>query len=273
MVLRRIDITSFLILFPSAAAFVISAPLHQLQGQPHLGPQVVQVHAVSRAPAPMSSLKAIALPASLLSYDALLGFASWGLILMYNILSKQFTAAWSSQNAEARAVWTRYILEKGDYILGVQTLRNALTSASFFSTACFTTLSLLVSISLQGNLNPLSVVKYSITCVLLVSAALSYLQSVRYMNTCAFLFQVANDQRDETCSRGTVMLLMVLSQNCWSAGERLLYLLVPSAMWLVGGGAAMLALTMFLLPVLYYKDLPAPTNLLKEDEPTLRPCE
>ena len=51
----------------------------------------------------------------------------------------------------------------------------------------------------------------------------------------------------------------------------MLYLLVPSAMWLVGGGGAMLALTLLLLPVLYYKDLPAPTNLLSENEPTLQP--
>ena len=60
------------------------------------------------------------------------------------------------------------------------------------------------------------------------------------MNTVSFLFQVANDRRDETCSRGTVMLLMVLSQNCWAAGEKMLYLLVPAVGWLVGGGAVML---------------------------------
>ena len=100
-------------------------------------------------------------------------------------------------------------------------------------------------------------VKYSSTAILLVGAVLSYLQSVRYMNTCAFLFQVANDQRDTTCSRGTVMLLMVLSQNCWAAGEKMLYLMVPSAVWLVGGGVPMLLVTLLMLPVLYYKDLPA----------------
>ena len=51
----------------------------------------------------------------------------------------------------------------------------------------------------------------------------------------------------------------------------MLYLLVPSIVWLVGGGAAMLATTLAFLPVLYYKDLPAPTNLLNDDEPSLRP--
>ena len=91
------------------------------------------------------------------------------------------------------------------------------------------------------------------------------------MNTIAFLFQVANDQRDETCSRGTVMLLMVLSQNCWAAGERMLYLLLPAFTWIFGGGAAMLGVTFAFLPMLYFKDLPAPTNLLADDEPTLKP--
>lgn len=67
------------------------------------------------------------------------------------------------------------------------------------------------------------------------------------------------------------MLLMVLSQNCWAAGERMLYLLVPSVAWIVGGGPAMLASSIALLPVLYYKDLPAPTNLLNPDEPSLLP--
>ena len=62
------------------------------------------------------------------------------MILLYQLLAQQFNAAWSTQNAEARAVWCRYILEKGDYILGVQTLRNSLTAASFFASACFTTL-------------------------------------------------------------------------------------------------------------------------------------
>ena len=66
------------------------------------------------------------------------------------------------------------------------------------------------------------------------------------------------------------MLLMVLSQNCWMAGERMLYLLVPSAVWLVGGGAAMLVASFGIMPVLYFKDLPWPTNLLKDDEPSLQ---
>jgi hypothetical protein len=105
--------------------------------------------------------------------------AAWAVILLYNRFSKRFTAAWSSQNAEARAVWARYILEKGDYILGVQTLRNALTSASLFATARFTTLSLIVSTSLRSSLSRLSVIKYGTTSALLVGAALSYLQSVR----------------------------------------------------------------------------------------------
>ena len=116
-------------------------------------------------------------------------------------------------------------------------------------------------------------VKYATTALLLICAALSYLQSVRYMNTCAFLFQVANDQRDESCSRGTVMLLMVLSQNCWAAGEKMLYLLVPSVVWLMGGGSIMLPFVLAFLPILYYKDLPAPTNLLSTDEPSLKPYD
>jgi hypothetical protein len=106
---------------------------------------------------------------------------------------------------------------------------------------------------------------------MLVAAALAYLQSVRYMNTVAFLFQVANDQRDEGTSRGTVMLLMVLSHHMWTAGERMLYLLVPSVAWLVGGGPAMLAVSLAILPILYFKDLPAPTNLLATKEPSLVP--
>lgn len=197
----------------------------------------------------------------------------WSVLLAYELYSKRFTAAWSSQNAEARAVWTRYILEKGDYILGVQTLRNALTSASFFSTACITCLSLLISVGSTriGTLSRLGLVKFSVASLLSFGASLSYLQSVRYMNTCAFLFQVANDQRDDTCSRGTVMLLMVLSQNCWAAGERLLYMLMPAIVWLAGGGAALCTFLVGFLPLLYYKDLPAPTNLLNPTEPSLEP--
>ena len=208
----------------------------------------------------------------MLTLDGSLGFASWGLILTYQIAARRSNAKWGSQNAEARAVWARYILEKGDYILGVQTLRNALTSASFFASACFTTLSLLVGLASRNvaNLSRLALFKYGSASLLLVGAALSYLQSVRYMNTCAFLFQVANDQRDETCSRGTVLLLMVLSQNCWAAGEKMLYLLIPSFVWLAGGGAAMFAFILAFLPILYYKDLPAPTNLLNETDPSLQ---
>ena len=106
------------------------------------------------------------------------------MILAYQIFAKQFTAKWASQNAEARATWARYILEKGDYILGVQTLRNALTSASFFASACFTTLSLLVGIASQRALSALDLIKYGTAAVLLVASAVSYLQSVRYMNSC-----------------------------------------------------------------------------------------
>ncbi len=205
--------------------------------------------------------------------DGPLGFTGWGVILAYQCAADRFSAKWGSQNAEARAVWARYILEKGDYILGVQTLRNALTSASFFASACFTSLSLLIGLAARnvGDLTRLALFKYGSTSLLLVGAALSYLQSVRYMNTCAFLFQVANDRRDESCSRGTVMLLMILSQNCWAAGERMLYLLIPSVAWLVGGGSTMLAFCLAFLPVLYYKDLPAPTNLLGDAEPSLVP--
>lgn len=224
------------------------------------------------APA-VATMALTSVSSSLLSVDGSCGLAAWLLIALYNKVVSRISSEWSAQNADNRAVWTRYILEKGDYILGVQTLRNSLTAASFFASACFTVLSLLVGISLRNPLTPLATVKYSVMAFLLVGAALSYLQSVRYMNTCAFLFQVANDQRDETGSRGTVMLLMVLSQNCWSAGERLLYYMVPAGMWLVGGGPAMFVLTCLLLPVLYYLDLPAPTNLLKEGEPSLEPYQ
>ena len=212
-------------------------------------------------------------PSAAVALDLPLGALSWLLIITYQSAVSRSNAVWASQNAESRAVWTRYILEKGDYILGVQTLRNALTSASFFSSACFTGLSLLIGIASQRTLTRVAVVKYATTALLLICAALSYLQSVRYMNTCAFLFQVANDQRDESCSRGTVMLLMVLSQNCWAAGEKMLYLLVPSVVWLMGGGSIMLPFVLAFLPILYYKDLPAPTNLLSTDEPSLKPYD
>ena len=147
-------------------------------------------------------------PVAIATLDMPLGLASWGVIAIYQLASQRFTAAWGSQNADARAIWARYILEKGDYILGVQTLRNAVTSASFFASACFTCLSLLIGIASQraASLSNLGIIKYATASLLLVGAALSYLQSVRYMNTCAFLFQVANDRRDESCSRGTVML-------------------------------------------------------------------
>ena len=72
--------------------------------------------------------------ADMIALDGPLGLASWGLIFGYQTYAKRFTAAWASQNAEARAVWARYILEKGDYILGVQTLRNALTVCCFTPT-------------------------------------------------------------------------------------------------------------------------------------------
>jgi len=227
--------------------------------------------ACRRSPPPCAKFGCTLRLPSLDSLDAPLGFAGWAIIAAYQFISNRYTARWSSQNAEARAVWTRYILEKGDYILGVQTLRNGLTSASFFSSACFTTLSLLIGLASRKTLSFLELVKYGSTSLLLVAAALAYLQSVRYMNTVAFLFQVANDQRDEGTSRGTVMLLMVLSHHMWTAGERMLYLLVPSVAWLVGGGPAMFAVSLAILPVLYFKDLPAPTNLLAANEPSLAP--
>jgi len=206
-----------------------------------------------------------------LSWDGVLGIAGWLVIYAYQVGSKRLTAAWASTNGMARAVWARYILEKGDYILGVQTLRNALTAASFFASACFTMLTLLIGIASRNPaaLTPLLAFKFGTTALLLVGAALSYLESVRYMNTCSFLFQVANDRRDATCTAGTVMLLMVLSQNSWAAGERMLYMLVPAVTWLAGGGGAMLALSVCALPLLYFKDLPPPKNLLDEDEPSL----
>ncbi len=207
--------------------------------------------------------------------DLPLGLASWALIYVYQLCSSRFTAAWASQNCEARAVWARYILEKGDYILGVQTLRNGLTSASFFSSACFTCLSLLIGIASQNlaTLTRVALLKFATTGLLLIGSALAYLQSVRYMNTCAFLFQVANDQRDESTSRGTVMLLMVLAHNCWAAGEKMLYLLMPAVIWLVAGGVVLLPFVIGFLPILYFTDLPAPTNLLSPDEPSLKPYD
>lgn len=233
------------------------------------------VTAVGTASCQRPAAHARAPPPAAAGLDVPLSVAGWGVLAAYQLYAQRFTSAWATQNAESRAVWTRYILEKGDYILGVQTLRNALTSASFFASACFTSLSLLIGIASSrggiGEMAKLAVIKFATVGLLLVGAALSYLQSVRYMNTVAFLFQVANDQRDETCSRGTVMVLMCLSQNCWAAGEKMLYLLVPAVAWLIGGGPALLLLSVCMLPVLYYKDLPAPTNLLKEGEASLVP--
>jgi len=50
-----------------------------------------------------------------LSWDGVLGIAGWLVIYAYQVGSKRLTAAWASTNGMARAVWARYILEKGDF--------------------------------------------------------------------------------------------------------------------------------------------------------------
>ena len=121
-------------------------------------------------------------------------------------------------------------------------------------------------------MSTLALIKYSCACCLLACSAFSYLQSVRYLNTCGFLFQCATDKRDASYSPANVMLLMVLANNAWSLGERLA--LPPGARrhleTVVAGGPVMLASLGFLLPVLYFYDLPAPVDL-DPDSDDLKP--
>lgn len=51
----------------------------------------------------------------------------------------------------------------------------------------------------------------------------------------------------------------------------MLYLLLPSSTWLVGGGAAMLLVSMVVISIMYFKDLSAPVNLLDMSNPSLTP--
>ena len=218
-------------------------------------------------------------PRALLSADAACGATGWAVLGLYHAvrlggLGKHGVkeASWGETKGGSRAVWTRSILETENYILGVQTLRNALTSASFFSSSCFTLLSVIIGLASQriASMSTLALIKYSCACCLLACSAFSYLQSVRYLNTCGFLFQCATDKRDASYSPANVMLLMVLANNAWSLGERSLYLLAPAVIWLVAGGPVMLASLGFLLPVLYFYDLPAPVDL-DPDSDDLKP--
>ena len=138
--------------------------------------------------------------------------------------------------------------------------------------SCFTLLSVIIGLASQriASMSTLALIKYSCACCLLACSAFSYLQSVRYLNTCGFLFQCATDKRDASYSPANVMLLMVLANNAWSLGERSLYLLAPAVIWLVAGGPVMLASLGFLLPVLYFYDLPAPVDL-DPDSDDLKP--
>ena len=66
-----------------AAAFVATAPRHSVKAVP----------IVRRMEVPHQ-----------VALDGPLGLAGWTLLAAYQVASKRFTAAWASQNAEARAV-------------------------------------------------------------------------------------------------------------------------------------------------------------------------
>ena len=81
-------------------------------------------------------------PRAWLSADAAGGATGWAVRGLYHAvrlggLGKHGVkeASGGETKGGSRAVWTRSILETENYILGVQTLRNALTSASFFSSS------------------------------------------------------------------------------------------------------------------------------------------
>mmetsp|Transcript_21772 Transcript_21772/g.36022 ORF Transcript_21772/g.36022 Transcript_21772/m.36022 type:complete len:318 (+) Transcript_21772:20-973(+) len=190
---------------------------------------------------------------------------AWMLLLRYHLIAKDlqiWKSTWRNSSTRSRALWAMQICETKNTILGVQTLRNALSTAGFLCTTATGIVSVVVSLAYQhSEWSANRVLKYASAIALLAGSALSFIQSMRYLTNVAFLFPVALDPRDPVVTVRKVGSVMIVAHKFWWLGLRCLYVALPSLLWITFGPLAMLGSSLVLLRVLWFLDYFVPHSI------------
>ncbi|MEZ5454191.1 MAG: DUF599 domain-containing protein [Thiothrix sp.] len=186
-------------------------------------------------------------------------------------------------NRCARSAWVRHIMQRppGD-VLAVQTLRNALMSASFLaSTAILLVAGLLSFILTNKNsldnfnhvLDMLSsqhprvvLSRFLLLIMTFFFAFFNFALTVRYYNHTAFMLNAASSMKEDGHSLPEQFIINALQRGAlhFTLGMRAFLMILPFGMWLMGPSWLLLG-SVLLVTVMWKIDFPAYTGIPRNE--------
>lgn len=179
-----------------------------------------------------------------------------------------------------RRTWVKRILDRRDYIVGVQAIRNLIMTANLMATSAILVIGVILNIIVTGDLNqtfhptgepdPIIFWKFVALTVTFAFSFFSFLISVRYLNQLTILIAADTDLIEHVEGvDGITYLTMMLNRatNRYTYGQRGYYFAIAVVAWIFSDVAFVLAtlfIGIFLVGVLDFQQWRPPKALRKE---------
>ncbi len=181
-----------------------------------------------------------------------------------------------------RRTWVKRLLDRRDFIMGVQAIRNLIMTANLMATSAILVIGVILNILVSGNLNesfhptgqPDPLIFWKLVALLFVFAFsfFSFLISVRYLNQLTILIGADMDLVEHVEGvDGITYLTMMLNRatNRYTYGQRGYYFAIAIVAWIFSDVAFVLAtlfIGIFLVGVLDFQQWRPPRALRKQAE-------
>jgi uncharacterized membrane protein len=205
-------------------------------------------------------------------YDLGTGVLCFAVLAVYHVFLRYMLRhnprySLAATNRHARSMWVAQIMDSGDHILAVQTLRNSTMAAIFMASTAVLLVIGVLNLAVQSNpaspvwhvfsvFHDVSQETWLIKLLALVLALLAvffcFTMAIRLYNHVGYLIQLPKDSPDAMSSAGVARVLNQAG-TYFTSGMRSYYFSMPALFWLFGPQFA-LAATVVLVAVLWRVD-------------------
>jgi len=179
----------------------------------------------------------------------------------YNLEMKPPEETWKGSQAEIRSKWAKHVFDNEEWLYAIQTLRNAITSNTFYASTVLSLFALGAGRAFQavqtmrtvhdpkshfmrGSFESLQGYRVATLLLLLLGSAYKFAQAARTMTHAGFMFP--------TAPLPLLQKMMRKSENSQWGGLRYLYLSMGGVVWVIWGDLPF-AVALFLLRRFFIK--------------------
>ena len=163
----------------------------------------------------------------------------------YKLKKKPPEETWKGSQAEIRSKWAKHVFDNKEWLYAIQTLRNAITSNTFYASTVLSLFALGAGRAFQavqtmrtihdpkshfmrGSFESLQGYRVAALLLLLLGSAYKFAQAARTMTHAGFMFP--------TAPLPLLQKMMRKSENSQWGGLRYLYLSMGGVVWVIWGG-------------------------------------